>query len=145
MCKKVYVVMSHFAGHSKIEGVFSCYEYAEKFRELENSKLEEFRKQDESFTIESYKIDCLKVPEDQCYKKYWDYVIKTNKDIQDYGTITYVGSDKELVHVNKLQDVEVYDGEYIYCRSYISKQECEQIAHEQWQMFEQKELCKQGA
>lgn len=22
---------------------------------------------------------------------------------------------------------------------------CEQIAHEQWQMFEQKELCKQGA
>ena len=34
MCKKVYVVMSHFASHSKIEGVFSCYEYAEKFREL---------------------------------------------------------------------------------------------------------------
>ena len=122
MCKKVYVVMSHFASHSKIEGVFSCYEYAEKFRELENSKLEEFRKQDESFTIESYKIDCLKVPEDQCYKKYWDYIIKTNKDIQDYGTIIYMGSDKELVHVNKLQDVEVYDGEYIYCGSYISKQ-----------------------
>ena len=96
MCKKVYVVMSHFASHSKIEGVFSCYEYAEKFRELENSKLEEFRKQDESFTIESYKIDCLKVPEDQCYKKYWDYIIKTNKDIQDYGTIIYMGSDKEL-------------------------------------------------
>ena len=138
MCKKVYVVMSRFASHSKIEGVFSCYEYAEKLRELENSKLEEFRKQDESFTIESYKIDCLKVPEDQCYKKYWDYAICIDKDNKDYGIMKYCGAGKELVHINKEQDVEIYKNEYIYCRSYISKKEAENIAKDQWSILEQK-------
>lgn len=144
MSKNVYIVTSNIANHTKIEAVFSCYEYADKFRILENSKLEDFRKQDEGYSISAFKIDGRKVPDDQSYKKYWDFMVNIDKDVQDYGKITYMGDGKELVHVNKLQDVEIYNGEYIYCRSYVSKQECEQIAQEQWQTFEQKELYKRG-
>lgn len=68
MSNKVYIVTSNLSNHVKIEGVFSCYEYVEKFKELENSKLEEFRKQDEGYTIESYKVDCMKVPDARVIK-----------------------------------------------------------------------------
>ena len=144
MSKKVYIVISNLSNRVKIEGVFSCYDYAERFCDLENSKIEEFRKQDEGFEIKSLKIDVRKVPDNQCYKKYWDYIVNINKDVQDYGKISYVGDGKELVHVNKLQDVEIYNGEYIYCRSYISKSECENIAKEHWQTYEQKQIIKRG-
>lgn len=140
MSKNVYIVISNLSNRVKIEGVFSCYDYAERFCDLENSKIEEFRKQDEGFEIKSLKIDARKVPDNQCYKKYWDYIVNINKDVQDYGKISYVGDGKELVHVNKLQDVEIYNGEYIYCRSYISKSECENIAKEHWQTYEQKQI-----
>lgn len=142
MSKNVYIVISNLSNRVKIEGVFSCYDYAERFCDLENSKIEEFRKQDEGFEIKSLKIDARKVPDNQCYKKYWDYIVNINKDVQDYGKISYVGDGKELVHVNKLQDVEIYNGEYIYCRSYISKSECENIAKEHWQTYEQKQIIK---
>lgn len=142
MNKNIYVVISNISNKTKVEGVFSCYNFAEKFCDLENSKLEEFRKQDEGFDIRAFKIDARKVPDNQCYKKYWDYAVNINKDVQDFGKITYAGDGKELVHINKLQDVEIYNGEYIYCRSYISKQECEQIAKEHWQSFEQKQIIK---
>ena len=144
MSKNVYIVISNLSNRVKIEGVFSCYDYAERFCDLENSKIEEFRKQDEGFEIKSLKIDARKVPDNQCYKKYWDYIVNINKDVQDYGKISYVGDGKELVHVNKLQDVEIYNGEYIYCRSYISKSECENIAKEHWQTYEQKQIIKRG-
>lgn len=138
--KNVYVVMSNLCGKTNVEAIFSCYEYAEKFCELENSRIEEFRKQDESFYIKNYKVDCKKVPDNQCYKKYWDYIININKDVQEFGSIRYVGDGKELVHINKLQDVEIYNGEFIYIRSYVSKSESEIIAKEQWQSYEQKML-----
>ena len=144
MSKNIYIVISNLSNRVKIEGVFSCYDYAERFCDLENSKIEEFRKQDEGFEIKSLKIDARKVPDNQCYKKYWDYIVNINKDVQDYGKISYVGDGKELVHVNKLQDVEIYNGEYIYCRSYISKSECENIAKEHWQTYEQKQIIKRG-
>ncbi len=148
MSKNIYVVVSNMFNKVKIEAVFSCYEYAEKFCDLENSKIEEFRKADEGFTIRQFRIDSRKVPDNQCYKKYWDYIVNINKDVQDYGTITYAEGSKEdckeLVHVNKLQDVEVYNGEFIYCRSYISKAEAEAIAKEQWQIYEQKQALKRG-
>lgn len=144
MSKNVYVVLSNLSNRIKVEGVFSCYDYAERFCDLENSKIEEFRKQDERFEIKSLRIDARKVPDNQCYKKYWDYAININKDVQDYGKISYVGDGKELVHINKLQDVEIYNGEYIYCRSYISKSECEIIAKEHWQSYEQKQIIKGG-
>lgn len=149
MSKVVYVVISNLYKKVKVETVFSCYEYASKFCDLENSKIEDFRKEDEGFTIQQVKVDSRKVPDNQCYKKYWDYIVNINKDVQNYGTITYADGNskescKELVHVNKLQDVEIYEGEFIYCRSYVSKAEAEAIAKEQWQIFEQKQALKRG-
>ena len=41
-------------------------------------------------------------------------------------------------------DVEIYNDEVIYCRSYISKHEAEEIAKETWQMYEQKQVVKEG-
>lgn len=144
MNKKVYVVVSNVANRVNVEGVFSNYEYAEKFSELENSKIEEFRKQDEGFNIKTFKIDSRKVPDNQCYKKYWDYSVIINENIQEYGTIKFAGTDRELVHINKSQDVEIFDGEFIYCRSYVSKQEAENICKEQWQIYEQKQVLNKG-
>ena len=89
MSKNVYIAISNLSNRVKIEGVFSCYDYAERFCDLENSKIEEFRKQDEGFEIKSLKIDARKVPDKQCYKKYWDYIININKDVQDYGRISW--------------------------------------------------------
>lgn len=139
MNKNVYVVVSNTNNKFKTEGVFSTYENAERFCEVENSMIEEFRKQDEGFYIKPHKIDARKIPDNQCYKSYWDYSVIINQDIQEYGKIKFCGSNKELVHINKLQDVEIYNGEIIYCRSYISKQEAENIAKEQWQIYEQKQ------
>lgn len=142
MNKNVYVVTSNTCNKFKVEGVFSTYEYAEQFCDLECSKLDDFKKQDEGYYIKNFKLDARKVPENQCYKTFWDYKIIINKDVQEYGKITYVGTSKEMVHINKTQDVEIYNGEVIYCRSYISKSEAEEIAKETWQMYEQKQLIK---
>lgn len=140
MSKDVFVAYSNIGNKFKVEGVFSCVEYADKYCELENSKIEDFRKQDEYFEYRPFKIDSKRVPDNQCYKKYWDYSVIINKDIQEYGKMVYAGDGKELVHISKLQDVEIYNNEFIYCRSYISKKEAETICKEQWQIFEQKQL-----
>ena len=144
MSRNIYVVISNLSNKTKVEGIFSYYEYADKFCDLENSKIEDFRKQDERFEVKSFKIDSRRVPDNQCYKKYWDYTVNINKDVQEYGKISFVGSDKELVHISKSQDVEQYNDEFIYCRSYVSKQEAECIAKEQWQMYEQKQMYQRG-
>lgn len=144
MNKNIYVVTSNTNNKFKVEAVFSNYEFAEKFCDLENSMLDDFRRQDEGFYIKNFKLDSRKVPENQCYKSFWDFKIIINKDVQEYGKILYVGTSKELVHVNKTQDVEIYNDEVIYCRSYISKREAEDIAKETWQMYEQKQAVKEG-
>lgn len=140
MNKNIYVVLSNIANRYNIEAVFSTHELAERFCELENSRLEEFRKADEGFFVKTYKVDARKVEEDQCYKKYWDFYVIIDKDVQEYGNIIEAGDGKELVHINKSQDVETYDNEYIYCRSYVSKNEARRICEEQWQIFEQKQI-----
>lgn len=136
--KNVYIVTSYIANRFNVEAAFSTYEYAERFCEVENSKIEDYRKQDEGYFVKPHKVDIRKVPENQCYKKYWDFAVIIDKDVQEYGKINYAGTDKELVHINKLQDVEIYEDEVIYCRSYISKVEAQKICEEQWQMWEQK-------
>lgn len=138
MNKTVYVVTSNINNKLKIEGVFSTYEYADKFCDVENSNIEEFRREDEKLVVKAYKLDIRRVPDGQCYKKYWDYAVYIDKDTHKYGQVSFVQEGKELVHTTKEQDVEIYKNEYIYCRSYVSKQEAENIANEQWQMFEQK-------
>lgn len=138
MNKSIYIVMSNLGNRLQVEGAFSTYDYANKFCELENSRIEDFRKQDEGFMIRTFKIDEMKVPDNQCYKKHWDYAIVIDKDVQDYGKIKFAGSGVEQVHVSKSQDVEIYNNEFIYCRSYVSKTEAENIAKEQWQIYEQK-------
>lgn len=142
MNKNIYVAMSNISNNVVVEGVFSCCCYAEEFCNTENINLEDFRKADEGFYYKSFKLDERRIPDNQTYKTYWDYCVNINKDIQEYGKIYFAGSDKEMVHINKLQDVEIYNGEYIYCRSYVSKKEAEDIAQEQWQMYEQKLLLK---
>lgn len=143
MNKNVYVVTSNTYNKFKVEGVFSTYENAEQFCDVEGSKMDDFKRQDEGYFIKNCKIDSRKIPENQCYKSFWDYKIIINKDVQEYGKILYVGTSKELVHINKTQDVEIYDDEVIYCRSYISKHEAEEIAKETWQMYEQKQVVKE--
>ena len=39
---------------------------------------------------------------------------------------------------HKGKAVEIYKNEYVYCRSYISKKEAENIAKDQWSILEQK-------
>ena len=142
MNKNVYVVVSNLSNEFKVEGVFSCCSYAEKFCDVENSKIEDFRKPDEGFEYKVYRTDQRCVPDNQTYKKYWDYCININKDVQGYGKISYAGDNKEMVHINKLQNVEIYEGDYIYCRSYVSKTEAENLAKEQWQVYEQRSILK---
>lgn len=138
MDKTVYVVISNLNNRKQIHGVFSRKEYADKFCDVENSTLEDFRLDDERFIVKPMVLDINKIPENQCYKKYWDYAICIDKDNKDYGIMKYCGTGKELVHINKEQDVEIYKNEYIYCRSYISKKEAENIAKDQWSILEQK-------
>lgn len=142
MTKSICVVYSNTCNKFKVEAVFSNYEDADRFCELENSMIEDFKREDEGFYIKCLKLDCRKVPDNQTYKNFWDYGVIIDKDIQDYGKIKECGCGKELVHIKKLQDVEIYNDEIIYCRSYVSKKEAENIAKEQWQMYEQKQLMK---
>lgn len=138
MDKTIYVVISNLNNCKQIHGVFSRKEYADKFCDVENSTLEDFRLDDEKFIVKSMVLDVNRIPENQCYKKYWDYAICINRDNKDYGTMKYCGTGKELVYINKEQDVEIYKNEYVYCRSYISKKEAENIAKDQWSILEQK-------
>ena len=80
MDKTVYIVISNLNNHKQIHGVFSRKEYADKFCDVENSTLEDFRLDDERFIVKPMVLDINKIPENQCYKKYWDYIVNINKD-----------------------------------------------------------------
>lgn len=144
MSRTVYVAVSSLNNKVQIEGVFSTFEGADHYCDVKNSTIEEFRKDDDKYTVSPQIVDEKVIPDDQCCKKYWDYSVFINKDSQTYGKIVYSGDGIQMVHVNKLQDVEIYDNEYIYCRSYVSKKEAENIVHEQWQLFEQKQVVTKG-
>ena len=122
-------------------GCFSSIESAQHFCNIKNESLDDFVKADEEYTCFVDTIDKLSIDENMSVKMYWDYQVDINPNTSKYGSISYVGTGKELTRRDKVKDVEQYVNT-IFCRSYESKAHAERLCSDAWQTYQQEVLIR---
>ena len=139
LTQKVYLVLKN----DDIIAVFSTYDKATHYCEVQNGVIPSFAKQDEELYVLEKEVDSLEIAPNKVVKTCWDYIVYIDKDISTYGEIKYLGTKKDIVDNSKTRDVEHFET-YIGCRSYISKDHAYQTAMLEFQMYEQQALTTVG-
>lgn len=134
---KIYIVLKG----NEFVTVFSSEAKAMHYCNVNNAMVPSFAKQDDELYVVEKVLDEDEIDPNKVVKSCWDYVVYTDKDVSNYGDITYLGTNKEVVDYNKQKDVE-YFNTYIGCRSYVSKDHAYNSIMLELQMYEQNKIAE---